>query len=60
LLVVEVADATLATDRGVKMPLYARAGIPEAWLIDLQHALVLVHRDPAADGYRVGDGGPAR
>ena len=32
-LVLEVADTTLAADRGVKMPLYARAGIPEAWLI---------------------------
>src|SRR5262249_37944553 len=32
LLVVEVADTSLAYDRDVKMPLYARAGIPESWL----------------------------
>lgn len=36
LLVIEVADSTLQEDRKVKMPLYARAGIPEAWLVDLR------------------------
>ena len=53
LLVIEVADTTLAADRDVKMPLYAHAGIPESWLVDLQHAVVLVHREPTANGYRV-------
>ena len=33
LLVVEVSDSSLAYDRGVKIPLYAEAGIPEVWLI---------------------------
>lgn len=32
LLIIEVADTTLAYDRQVKMPLYAKAGIGEAWL----------------------------
>ena len=32
LLVIEVADTTLLKDRNVKIPLYARAGIPETWL----------------------------
>jgi Uma2 family endonuclease len=53
LLVVEVADTTLAADRSIKMPLYARAGILEVWLIDLRHRLVLVHREPTADCYRL-------
>jgi Uma2 family endonuclease len=53
LLVIEVADASLAADQRVKMPMYARAGLPEAWIIDLQHDLVLVHRDPGPDGYRL-------
>jgi Uma2 family endonuclease len=53
LLVIEVADTTLAADRRHKMPLYGRAGIPEAWLVDLQHGVVYVHREPTADGYRV-------
>jgi Uma2 family endonuclease len=35
LLIVEVADTTLTLDREVKMPLYARAGIPECWTVDL-------------------------
>lgn len=52
-LVVEVSDTTLASDRGVKMPLYARAGLPEAWIIDPRHEVVLVHREPAQDGYRL-------
>jgi Uma2 family endonuclease len=53
LLVVEVAETSLTTDRDAKVPLYARAGIPEAWLINLVHDVVLVYREPTADGYRV-------
>ena len=52
-LVIEVADSTLATDQRIKMPLYARAGLPEAWLIDLQHELIQVYREPGPDGYRL-------
>jgi Uma2 family endonuclease len=52
-LVIEVSDTTLATDRGIKMPLFARYGIPEAWVIDLRHQVVLVHREPTPDGYRL-------
>ncbi len=52
LLLVEVADTTLAYDRGVKLPLYARAGIPEVWLVDLSRRAVLVHREPSPEGYR--------
>jgi len=36
LLVVEVADTTLSFDLGTKIPLYARGGITEAWVVDLQ------------------------
>jgi len=52
LLVVEVADTTLAFDLGTKMPLYARAGIAEAWAVDLRERAVRVFRDPSANGYR--------
>src|SRR5438552_1870673 len=45
LLVIEVADTTLAYDRDTKMPLYARAGIPEAWLVDLAADVIQVHRN---------------
>lgn len=52
LLVIEVADTTLAYDRDVKMTLYARHGIPEAWLIDVNAARLEMHRDPGPEGYR--------
>jgi Uma2 family endonuclease len=52
LLLVEVADTTLPYDREIKMPLYARHGIAEAWLADLQSESVIVHRQPAHEGYR--------
>jgi Uma2 family endonuclease len=51
-LVIEVADSSLAYDRDVKIPLYGRSGIAEAWLIDLQRKVVTVYREPCADGYR--------
>jgi Uma2 family endonuclease len=53
LLVVETADTTLAADRRLKLPMYARAGIPEVWLVDLPNDVVHVYREPFEDGYRV-------
>jgi Uma2 family endonuclease len=52
LLVVEVADTSLAYDRDVKVPLYAAHGIPEVWLVDLRHRRLDMFRDPGPDGYR--------
>jgi Uma2 family endonuclease len=52
LLLIEVADTSLARDRRVKIPLYARAGIREVWLVDLTGDRVEVHREPTAGGYR--------
>ena len=52
LLVVEVSDNSLHTDRTVKQRLYARCGIPEYWILALPDRRLEVHRDPAADGYR--------
>lgn len=52
LLVIEVAETTVRLDRSVKVPLYARAGIREAWVVDLTAARVEVHREPTARGYR--------
>ncbi len=51
LLLIEVADTSLLLDRRVKMPLYARAGIREAWLCDLTTGRVDVHRDATAGRY---------
>jgi Uma2 family endonuclease len=51
LLLIEVADTSLLLDRRVKMPLYARGGIREAWLCDLTTGRVDVHRDLTAGRY---------
>jgi Uma2 family endonuclease len=51
LLVIEVADSSLRKDRLVKLGLYAAAGTPEYWIVDLQSDVVLVHRDPREGGY---------
>lgn len=46
LLVIEVADTSLAYDLGTKVPLYARHGIPEVWVIDAATRRTLVFRQP--------------
>ena len=51
LLVVEVADTTLAYDRDVKMPRYAAANVPEVWIENLEEQLLLVYRDPKGKSY---------
>ncbi len=52
LLVIEVADTSALTDREVKLPLYAGAGVPEAWVVDLAAQVVEVYREPSKGGYR--------
>jgi Uma2 family endonuclease len=51
-LVVEVADVSLDYDRTVKGPLYARAGVPEFWLVDLDRDRIEVYQEPATGLYR--------
>ena len=51
LLVVEVADSSLRFDRSVKLPLYARAGFAELWIVDLKHRVLTAYRDPVEDDY---------
>jgi Uma2 family endonuclease len=53
LLVIEVADTTAMSDRNVKVPLYARAGIPEVWLIDLTQDLIEIYAQPAGGIYQM-------
>lgn len=52
LFVIEVADSSKRFDLDVKFPLYAAAGIPEAWLFDLHADRIQRHTDPGPDGYR--------
>ncbi len=51
-LVVEVAETSVEVDRDVKVPLYARAGIPEVWLVDLAGGCVQVFQEPTPQGYQ--------
>ena len=53
LLLVEVSDSTLGYDRDVKMSLYAAAGVPEAWLVNLREDWIESNTQPTADGYQV-------
>ena len=55
LLLIEVSDTTLAYDRGVKLPLYARAGIREVWIVDLPGETIERYTDPLKEGYRGAD-----
>jgi Uma2 family endonuclease len=51
LLVIEVADSSIGRDRDVKIPLYARSRIPEAWLVDVQRGVVTTYRLAGPNGY---------
>jgi Uma2 family endonuclease len=53
LLSIEVADTTLNYDRRVKLPLYARAGIPEVWLVDLQGQRLARYSPPVNGAYQL-------
>ena len=52
LLLVEVSDTSTEYDREVKLPLYARHGIAEVWLVGLESEVVEVFRGPTAQGYQ--------
>jgi Uma2 family endonuclease len=51
LLVIEVADTSLESDRAAKLPLYAQAGIPDVWLVNLPGDVIEISRDPRAGRY---------
>jgi Uma2 family endonuclease len=52
LLIVEVSDSTVAADRKVKLPLYAAAGISDAWLVNIPRRSIEVHREPRGSRYQ--------
>jgi Uma2 family endonuclease len=52
LLVIEVADSSLAFDRGEKLAVYAEAGIPEYWVVNPIDRQIEVHRDPRESTYQ--------
>ena len=52
LLVIEIADTSLGYDRGVKVPLYARFDIAEAWVVDLTSERIELYRQPSEGQYQ--------
>jgi Uma2 family endonuclease len=50
-LIVEVADSSLRKDRRLKAEIYARAGVPEYWIVCVADRLIVVHTEPTAGGY---------
>jgi Uma2 family endonuclease len=52
-LLIEVAQSSLTFDREVKLPHYARAGVMETWIVNLELQQVEVYRDPGPLGYRM-------
>lgn len=53
LLLVEVADTTIESDREVKIPLYASSGISEVWVVDINQQCLEVYRQPSSNGYQI-------
>lgn len=53
LLVIELAESSLRYDLAEKAALYAEAGIPEYWVVNLVDRVLVVFREPGAGGYQV-------
>jgi len=51
LLLIEVAESSLRFDRKVKLPIYARSGIPEVWIVDLNTDVIHIFRNPKEGNY---------
>jgi Uma2 family endonuclease len=49
--VIEISDSTLRYDRNRKMPLYAKSGVPELWVENLQEDVILVYRNPGPETF---------
>ncbi len=53
LAVIEIADDTLATDREFKLPAYAHAQVPEAWLVDVNERRLAIYSEPHSGIYQL-------
>jgi Uma2 family endonuclease len=50
-LIIEVAESSLAVDRGIKLRLYASCGVPEYWIVNLAERAVEVYTEPVGNSY---------
>jgi len=55
LLLIEVSDSTLSFDLRTKVPLYARAGVPEVWIVDVNARIIHRFRQPEGSAYLLTD-----
>ena len=53
LLLIEVADTTVSSDRQIKIPLYARAEVPEVWIVNLPRKIVEIYTEPKNGKYQI-------
>lgn len=53
LLLIEVADTTVSSDRQIKIPLYAQAEVPEVWLVNLPRKIIEVYTEPKNGKYQI-------
>lgn len=53
ILLIEVSDTTLDYDREIKIPLFAKVGIPVVWIVNLQEEEVEVYEDLQKGAYRI-------
>src|SRR5262249_21192817 len=53
ILLIEISDTTVRYDRNVKLPIYARSGIREVWIVDLNEKSIHIHREPSNSIYGV-------
>ena len=51
-LVIEVAESSLAYDRGTKLRLYAEQGVPEYWIVDVVSRRIEVYREPSSSSFQ--------
>jgi Uma2 family endonuclease len=51
-LLVEIADSSLFDDQNRKLKMYAKHGIPEYWVADLNHRTWFIYRDPDGQDYK--------
>ncbi len=52
LLVIEVADSSLEVDKKIKMPIYAKAGIQDYWVVDVRAKEITIYRQPVEGSYQ--------
>jgi Uma2 family endonuclease len=50
-LIIEVAESSLATDRGKKLRIYAACGVPEYWIVNISDRCIEVYTEPLGAGY---------